>query len=186
MMGGGYVEGMEFHWSKETFFRKVLEPQIQRRVHNEIRNLKQGAPAYADGAALEPDGKQAMRAILVPPVAIAFSLFFGLWNLVTLLSSVAFAALGRHAVPRVRAAVAVVALAGILCAPLILTNVYAENRAVGYFIGEVQEAHPVLGRAFDWVIRIQPVAYPIGAAIRQNLSLFASRQINRWTMAPNE
>lgn len=171
MMGGGYVEGMEFHWSKETFFRKVLEPQIQRRVHNEIRNLKQGAPAYADGAALAPEGKQAMRAILVPPVAIAFSLFFGLWNLVTLLSSVVFAALGRRAVPRVRAAVAVAALAGILCAPLILTNVYAENRAVGYFIGEVQESHPILGRAFDWVIRIQPIAYPAGATIRQQFSM---------------
>lgn len=169
MMGGGYVEGVEFHWSKETFFRKVLEPQNQRRVHNEIANLKQGAPAYEDGAALASDGKQAMRAILVPPVAIAFSLFFGLWNLVTLLSSLVFTALGRRAVPRVRAVVAIVAFAGIVCAPLILTNVYAENRAVGYFIGEVQESHPVLGRAFDWVIRVQPIAYPIGATIRQQI-----------------
>lgn len=186
MLGGGFVKGVEFHWSKETFFRRVLEPQIQRRVHDEIRNLKQGAPAYEDGASLASEGKQAMRAILVPPVAIAFSLFFGLWNLVSLLSSLAFAALGRRAVPRVRAGLAVVALAGIICAPLILTNVYAENRAVGYFIGEVQESHPVLGRAFDWVIRIQPVAYPIGAVIRQDLSLIASRQINRWIATPND
>lgn len=50
----------------------------------------------------------------------------------------------------------------------------------------VPESHPVLGRAFDWVIRIQPVAYPIGAVIRQDLPLFASRSINRWIVASND
>lgn len=166
-MGDAYTSGMRFNWSKESFFTNSLEPMVKRQVKKEIGNLKQGAKAYENGQQLEENGKQSMRSILVPPIAIAFSLFFGLWNLLTLVSSILLLSMGRFSTPTVKRFVTTGAFLSILIAPFFLSNYYADNKVVGYFVGESRKTNPILGHAFDWVIRIQPLVYPAGKEIRE-------------------
>ena len=166
-MGDAYTDGMRFNWSKESFFSNALEPMIQRQVKREINNLKKGAKAYENGGPLETIGKQSMRSILVPPIAIAFSLFFGLWNLLNLVSSIFLLAIGGYATSIVKKSITASVFLSILITPFFLSNYYSDNRVVGYFVNESRKTNPMLGHAFDWVIRIQPVIYPSGKKIHE-------------------
>lgn len=165
-MGSAYIKGMRFNWSKETFFTRSIEPKIKKKVQDEIAKLKNGAEAYENGNSLEESGKQSMRSILVPPIAITFSLFFGLWNLFNLGTSILIAGLGRFSTKKVKRSISIIILTSILIAPLFIGSYYADNKVVAYFVDEARKTHQVLGHVFDWVIRTQPIIYPAGKSIR--------------------
>lgn len=170
-MGVAYTPNMRFNWQKDAFFKKVMEPAIISQVKTEVDNLKRGATHFENGKELEGIGKQSMRSILVPPIAIAFSLFFGIWNFMNIVAGSLLSLSGRWISRTLKRFILGGLATAVLITPFFLPSYFAENKVVGYFVSESKTTSPLLGNAFDWVIRLQPLVYPVGLHIREQINI---------------
>ncbi|PIW29646.1 MAG: hypothetical protein COW30_04575 [Rhodospirillales bacterium CG15_BIG_FIL_POST_REV_8_21_14_020_66_15] len=179
-LGGGYVDGFMFSWSERQYAEKVIRPAIERRVRQEIEGFKTDAVRYENGGDLESIGKQAFRAAIIPPIAVALSLFFSLLSAVKVGGMVLAPLTGaifRFAVPsRTRAAaVSVITVSAISLLPLVLSNRYAESQAWKILATEAREAAPLLTGMAEYVIRVQPVLAVAGAPLMKALDPYGLR-----------
>lgn len=174
-MGDNYVPNFHFEMSEADFKRRVLDPKVVKKVRAYIRALEDDAEAFANGGAREADGKRYMRAVVIPPISLFLSLFFALLTLgkngVTLLNLGLLHAPGLKALPeiakrRVRTAAWATVAACLLVPPFLLENKYSESEAFQYFETQAFEETSIGKTLFaNYVIRLQPVIYPVGQAV---------------------
>jgi hypothetical protein len=173
-MGEHYVENMRPDYDREQFFNAVITQLIERESKTLVRKLEAQTAAYADGGEFEQAGKQALRSLVVPPIAMAFSLFFGLVALIKLPLSSYMLVRSRRTTNQARSRpalriVSLILIGGILLAVpfFALNNQFSESDS-GFrlLLDDAQANHPVLGRGTEWIIRMQPLLYPVGDQIR--------------------
>jgi len=157
--------------SEVQFRDQILMPVITKELEKQRVELLASSAQFADGATKEADGKQYVRSILIPPVAMGFSVFFALLNLAAVVAGVSLlAGASRKIVKAVRFGfiVAVVVL------PLLFNGEIAQTRTFQTIEQETSKAlNPVGSEFIVWLGNLQPVVYPIGHVIADGLNLFS-------------
>jgi len=179
-MGDQYINGLDFEMSEAEFKRRVIEPATKHAIELEVRQLTEGARDFANGKPREEEGKSYMRAVIVPPIALFFSLFFGLLTLgktgYAMLAMVMDSRPVATRVPRqasraIKGAVLACVMALLLLTPFFTTNKFVSSSAFGYFMATAEAESSTAERLFSqYAMRIQPLVYPAGKALA---SLFA-------------
>lgn len=148
----------------------VYLPTIERGVAARLEILLRPAAEFADGGAHAEEGRRAMEGLVVPPIALAFSLVGALLHLGKGANYLArMAAPGfRLRVPVVASAVVAAGLA-VFLAPNDVTRSPAfaslQERTQASFSG----AGPAIAAATRWVVQAQPFFYPANEGIRRTV-----------------
>ena len=125
---------------------------------------------FADGEPYEDDGKLYVRSVLIPPIAMALSLFFGLLNLISLLAmGLRKAGLSERLVS---AGHRYVLPAIILVGPVLFPSQIAQTSQFQKIVDETQESLGGLRYSVVWLTGLQPAVYPLGDALGDALGLF--------------
>lgn len=155
--------------SERGFRDEILTPQIEKKLIKERERLLAKTAYFADGAPYAEDGKNYVRSVLVPPVAMGLSLFFSLLNFVslgaTLLSK---SRLSSVAITTFKFVFVLLLLFG----PLLFSSEIAQTEPFQKIVDETQ-ASLGLGRYFViWLTGLQPLIYPLGAGLATVFHLF--------------
>jgi len=171
-----YVKGISMDYSEAQFKRHIIDAKINDETKAIVRRLTKETDLYADGEKHAGYGKDMFRAILVPPVALSLSLFFGLFNLAMLMFavlSIVFAKKPWLSTARIMFASTSIAL--ILILPFIFAgNDVANSDTYAYLFQQTASNSGVFAYAFEWIVRIQPIVYPVGSSF---LLLFSQMAI---------
>lgn len=154
----------------DIFNKEVYEPAVQSISMELLKIYDAPVHDFADGQPLEHFGKDGMRAVIVPPIALMFSIVGALVHIFKLGSNLIFLVSARKFLGRM-----------VMGSILITSNVYVfivDNAVVtqplyltlhrqvithfGFF-------GPVVAGAAEWTIRVQPFAYPVNEWVRINL-----------------
>lgn len=155
--------------SERDFHDQILSPQVEKKLIQERTLLLAQTAYFADGEPYAESGKNYVRSVILPPVAMGLSLFFGLLNL---------ASLGAAQLSRLHlsaSAIRALKLAFILLlvfGPLIFSSEIAQTESFQKIVDEAQ-ASLGIGRYFViWLTGLQPLIYPLGAGIANFFHLF--------------
>lgn len=161
--------------SADAFFQHVVIPVTLESVKDTLGKLPVlkvggatiGGESKQDVHMLEDD---ALRAIYVPAIALAFSLFFSLANMVSLLQrfvwlgGLTMTVISPTMIPWARRTVFVAGYALIVSLPVYLTpNALVHSQMLDKALQEIERPYwlwPV-----RWVLAVQPVVYPVGNAL---------------------
>jgi len=139
----GVDDAVDLDMTKESFLDLVVIPKYKRRALEE-------RDRWLSFNFNKEQGRQAVRAVVVHPVALAFSLFFGVLNLVGLISGIGRLALNAS----FGHSLTVVSIGGILAVPLLYSGTdysfyqYLENIEIEEF-----------GYVVRWVMTVEPWVY---------------------------
>lgn len=165
--------------SGTQFDREVFQPALDRVVGQQWPAYLADSSAYADGGRFESVGRSAARAVIVPPVALFFSLLGALTHMTKLACMICYASL--RAIPGGArwtgwAIGAIFLVAGIGIAGLTLAD-NAFTRSTAYLLLErkiVQSSSAplqaaMMARALHGVAVGQGFLYPVNEAIRTHV-----------------
>lgn len=174
--GGRKTGALPLDGGFDQFRAAVFEPQIKQAVQARLKELSAPARAFANGGTLEGAGKQALRAMLVPPIALSLSLFFGLLNFMALL-------LTPFAHSRLaRTAMGALCLGALALTPLLLDNRITTAKAYRNLHDVMESNHQGAAQTLDWLVRVQPVMYPVGHALSPLLEAASATVRGRRTL----
>lgn len=161
---GAEVESkIEWDMTRREFHEAVVAPEAREE-------LRQRAEAFERAVLEDPDAaRDAVYLALVPPIALAVSLFFGLLNAGHLLiTASATLARGRRGMAWSIRIVGWLALgASLLLVPFfVLDRQYTNADAVDAMTVRLDDQlAPGTGTALRWVLRTQPHVEPVGSAL---------------------
>jgi hypothetical protein len=153
------AEPVPLNLSERSFRDLILTPSVKNALAAERGRLMAKTAYYADGEPYAEEGKNIVRSVLVPPVAMGLSLLFGLLNLISLL----FIPLSKSGINKrlvVLCRFSIVAI--IIFGPMVFSSKIAKTAPFQRIVEESQES---LGWGSDfvvWVTSLQPVVYPVG------------------------
>ena len=145
----------------EAFRDAIIAPHYQALAEQERQRLYADTQALANGQPRAEEGKQYVRALIVPPIAMGFSLFFALLNAIGLAASLP-ALLGRENrwLPM---AIKIGGLGIVIALPMANSASILKTDTYRYFESEAERSLSPLGSLFaTWVINTEPVVYPVG------------------------
>lgn len=151
----------------DEFSRQIYEPAVAKAVTQEGKRYDALAKEFADGGTQESFGREAVRAMIVPPIALAISL---LGAMVHLFKFTNYAT--QLAAPVLRASVwrrpiIAAAVAGVALSALAVPNAVTTSRIYGYFEDQTEaKIGAQAALAMTWAIQMQPYAYPANELIR--------------------
>ena len=152
----------------EVYARDVYGPAIDRAVRDRVAVLLKPAASFADGGANVGEGRGAMEALAVPPIALAFSLVGALVHLFK-----ASNYLGAWLLPRMRRRRTVlgVTMAVLVAAPFMLANPVTASPGFRWLEAHTRESLGTFGgpvsAALRWTIQAEPYFYPVNEAVRR-------------------
>jgi len=151
----------------EAYARLAYYPRINHLVDTQVTKYEAAAPDFGPGGRNEKLGADAMRALLVPPIALGFSL---IGAMVHLFKFTAYSARFVSSRKRLNMMVIGVILATTALSAFLMSNAVTESRVYRYFETQTTSTLGVIpARAFTWVLQAQPVAYPVNEAVRRSL-----------------
>ncbi|MBS9405450.1 hypothetical protein KG088_17740 [Halomonas sp. TRM85114] len=162
--------------SEKAFRDTILVARIEQSLAAERARLMVKTAYYADGEPYAEDGKLYVRSVLIPPVAMGLSLFFGLLNLVSLLA-ISFNKFGMG--HRAAATGRYVLLAIIIVLPIAFSSQIAQTAPFQRIVEETQESLGWGRYLVVWLTSLQPAIYPIGDAFADTLGLFDSQGVDQ-------
>lgn len=150
----------------DMFFKQLHYPRYEKSFMDTKEKLMIDVNLFADGQAKEEDGKDYYRSIIVPPMAMSFSLFFGLLNLFSVFGICCTFFIKNKIVAK---SVSIGSLTLIFFVyPLALPSKTVESDAFIYFQSQLEKDYPkLLSYGAAWVVDAQPIMYPIGHALSQ-------------------
>lgn len=148
--------------SEDDFNRRVYDPMVKDFVQQRVRALTGQAEMYVKDKAFAEQGREAVRAMLVPPLALGLSLFFGLLNLVGLLASLVPTAIAQIAVR-------LVSTCAIVVGPFFSNNSLTESPGFAVLQQELKEQRPVSAVFIRWLVAAEPLGYPLANGLRIHL-----------------
>lgn len=169
-LGDMYYPGFSMTLSREEFIENVVAPDIRRRALTYIARMEERAKQFANGERLEEQGKEAVRFIYIPSIALFISLFLVVLTLARCIITAA-RLYWRHKYPDaapspLRVAVAWVA-AGILLAgfPYVAGSRTAQSASYQSFLHKSFDRAPVTSALIDWTMRAEPIIYSAGKSL---------------------
>lgn len=167
-LGADYTDSFDLTITdKAAFAERFLHPAVERRVNAKIARLEADAGSYAEGGPRAEDGRDAVRSALIPPISLTLSLFFAMAALVKNGVGVVMLAADRlpvRAARGVRGITWAAALTAILVPPFVLHNEFSESPLFRFYAEQGYRLSKTMTLGAEWIIRMQPVMYPIGAA----------------------
>lgn len=147
----------------ESFRDSIVAPHYVRHAEQERARLYSDAKDLGNGGAREEEGKRYVRALVVPAIAMGFSLFFALLNAVGLMASLP-ALIGIKA-PWLSHGIKLLGMAAIVAVPMLNSAAIVHTPTYQYFEEQTQSALGPAGSLFStWVINTEPAIYGIGAS----------------------
>jgi len=177
-----YVSPMLADWNNIQFKQRVIDINIKRKTSEYLKVLAAQTKEFADGGSLASTGKEALRAIMVPPISMAISLMLVLLTVFKLPFKVIELIKAKRAVisPQsasnrlIQAAVPVVIMLAIIVLPLSFgSNKFTQpGSSLNYFFTEMEKNDSVVtSLALKWLLTTQPLVQPIGSAIDSTLQI---------------
>ncbi len=165
--GDAYFQPVEINLSYQEFEQRYVAPIFSARFNQLLNKLQAGEEWYLDGAPYEASGKAALRNLVIPAVAIAFSLIFGLLNAINLLINLFFLLVEEKFWLRW-------GLFAMLLMLLLLMPQRHEYRIYSQpayldLLSETQRNYGAWADFLDWVAKTEPLVYPLGNVLRYNL-----------------
>ena len=145
--------------SPALFKANCIDPELKKR-RDEIREaFTAPTEELADGARLEEKGRQAVRSLAVPPVAMALSLFFSLLALLNFgLKLVSGSKVFSHWMFKL------LCVGALIAAPMFMAQ--GKHGAIAELIFPDGSS---VGSAFKWVIAMEPAIYNVGKQLPLSL-----------------
>lgn len=167
-LGPIYRPSMPVELNKTDFTEKYMQPLYFLKYDSLINKLQAKDDWYAEGAPYENSGKSGLRNLVVPPVAIAFSLIFGLLNLINLILNLLFYLIEEKRLYRWAGFLLLMIL--VIIMPLQQHHQIANQQA---YISLLQHTEDRFGFAvsgfLNWISKTEPMVYPLGNVLRYNL-----------------
>ena len=147
----------------ETFGARYVKPAILSAINKEKRKFEESAQQFRDGGSREAEGKAYVTSLIIPTVALSFSLLFGVLNFIGIVVTVLGNILKQ---PRAVTAGVVGLLVAVLFAlPMLVPVNLAKFRGLEIITGEFRKAQGSAAYYLtNWVINTEPRLYPFGAA----------------------
>lgn len=169
-LGDMYYPGFTFSMTRDQFAENVIVPEIKRRAAAFIRDTEERGRRFANGQPLESEGKDAVRFIYIPSIALFISLFLVVLTLARCLIAAArigWRTLHPDAPPspkRLAAAwaVVVVFIAGF---PYAAGGRTAMSESYQSFLARSFERAPLTSLVIDWTMRAEPIIYSAGKSL---------------------
>lgn len=159
-----------------AFFEQLHAPRYLAPISEIKDELDREGQTYGDGQANEEKGKAYYRSIIVPPFAMAFSLFFGLLNLFSFSATLASMLTKKKILGKLAAWATVGAI--FVAYPLVSSSSAVKSEAFAYFSTEMEkQTSPVVPHLAAWVIDAQPIMYPVGNTLA---GLAGQESIEAW------
>jgi hypothetical protein len=158
------AQAVPFGLDRQAFEQSLIAPGFDRRFEVLYARLNSGAQWYADDAPYEEFGKTSLRNLVIPAVAIAFSLVFGLLNMVSLVLSLVFLLIEEN---RLLRWLGVLALSACI-AYLPMTPSYQIYHQPAYhdWYRATEEQYGRATFLLDWLARAEPMLYPMASVLR--------------------
>ena len=165
--GESYRETVTLDHNQQTFEQKYIKPIYINKFNALVNKLEADEEWYATDAPYELSGKSSLRNLIVPPVAIAFSLIFGLMNMINLLISFVFLIFEERLWLRWAGFVVLSGL--VILLPSRHNYEIYDQTAYQELISETEMNYGQWARALDWVAKTEPRIYPVGDVLRYHL-----------------
>ncbi len=164
-----------------AFAETYTLPKLREKMRGTIDELTREAPLYANGEALADKGKDYIRAVYIPAIALLISLLIVTLTVMRGVNAalrLSLQVLGETGVPwlrrqglsgqrHMRHAIMAVLFAIIALGPFMLSNTYTQSRVYQVYVAEAQRQNIVTATLLDWAIHVQPIVY---GAVRPLLS----------------
>lgn len=167
LLGELYREPVPLNLSQTEFDEQFIAPFYLIRFNTLLNKLKADKNWYEAGAPYEQSGKSSLRNLLVPAVAISFSLIFGLLNFINLLLNLLFLLIQERSWLRWFGFSVIGGF--ILLMPVRHQYKIYSQPAYLELLSETQANYGYWANVLDWVAKTEPVVYPIGNILRYNL-----------------
>jgi len=168
--------------SRQEFARKYIVPEYEREAVKHFDQIREEAPQYANYARLAEQGKDYVRAVFIPAIALGLSLLIALItvakNLIFLMSYVFkffYLLLGGKRI-RLKRAENIYHIAAWFVFSVLFTlfvmfsrNAYTENKTYQLYYTRVAEHSKPIAVGLDIVVRVQPTIYGYGKKIVDSL-----------------
>ncbi|MDN3920047.1 hypothetical protein [Roseateles violae] len=141
--------------SFNAFKKQIFGPPVERRVREASEKVRLSSESYAPGGRNHQAGIDAIRAVIVPPIALGMSLLFALVNLGAIL--VGWTPLSARARGVLRMGI----VACVLGLPLLLSNRITTSRAFERMSHGLEQRMPPAALLVNWVVRAEPVFYHV-------------------------
>ena len=151
--------------SREAFGKAAFNPLVNRVAKENIADLRTDVAHYERGEKLWEKGEEAMRSIVVPPLALGLSIIGAIVHLckIALYSS-------RLAIPYSRVWVGSLALfVALAVAPFAQPNAITGTQTYANVEKIIADTGNRTPHAFRWVIQAQACAYPVNNWVRETL-----------------
>ena len=162
-----YRDPVTLDHNRQTFEQKYIKPIYFNKFNALVNKLEADEEWYATDAPYEQSGKTSLRNLIVPPVAIAFSLIFGLMNMINLLISFVFLIFEERL--WLRWAGFVVLSGMVILLPSRHAYEIYDQSAYQDLIVETEMNYGKWAMALDWVAKTEPRIYPLGDVLRYHL-----------------
>ena len=152
---------------REAFEQRYVTPGFLPRFNLLYSRLKSGPEWYADDAPYSQFGKSSLRSLVIPVVAIAFSLVFGLLNIVSFLLSLIFLIVEENRYLRWLGLAGFVAL--VVYLPKREPYVIYSQQAYKDLYAATWQQYGEAAIVVDWLARAEPQLYPLASLLRQRV-----------------
>ena len=150
----------------KIFETRAYIPWRESQIEEKKKMLRSDAEDYMDGGRFEQVGKDAVRGVIVPPIALLFSL---LGALVHVCKTGFYLLRLVFPSPRIAALINVGLFALLLILPLHFPNSVTGTEVYTHVERKIMENHPVAGMTMRWIILAQSRMYPANAWVREVL-----------------
>lgn len=157
-----------------TLERAVYEPTIEADAERLVRERMANPQEYADGGRFEEVGRDSYRSLIVPPIALLFSLA-GAMTHIFKCGAFAFKSV-RKVNPWLFKAALVGYLALAVAIPLRLTNQVSSQHLFQRLAEQTREGlggikGPLVAGGIRWTTQFQPIFYPVNEFVRTSILL---------------
>lgn len=176
VLGKLYVPGMRLGLSKADFTTSVIMINNAQRIQTWVDGAKTRQYELADGGTREDEGRQFVRALIVPPIALALSLFFSLLTLAKMpIRIISFKDRYEGNIPWVNKARKAI-LAGDLVAILALPMTKSDTKVMDSSLFKMmadkgKNIVPLGDTAIIWLIKGEPIIYKTGQSLLQAMGM---------------
>lgn len=154
----GLYVGMVFN--EDSFNGMNLEEDINV-IKNNADNIAMAlAKEFAKKDLMSDEGASIVKAMIIPPLALLFSLFFGFINFIILVKTILNKNIKNK---KVNNFIILGLVSFILVFPLLLNNKYTESSSYKKVLVHVENKSAALSLGVDWIMKLEPFVYSYGS-----------------------
>ena len=187
-MGDYYVKPTLATWNNKQFLKRVVNINIERNVKKIQKKIQSSTKSFGDGQPLATEGKDALRALLIPLIAMIISLALSIMTFGKLIAiPLQFILFGGNSSNSNFSILASTLQGGfrlsVICLVLYLPfalngNVYSDNStAVSALFKKLEvSTNSVMTLPLKWLLVVQPLIQPVGHSLNNTLGILSIKE----------